>query len=120
VYIASPPSGEGWLGRGGAALGLGLAVVSVVLNEIAMRRLVHAPQPASDTAELVLRDVIKGEALGELATGIVPSFLIAILLTERFPVFLMSGLPLAVAAVPFVLQYRQRRHLRERLWPAAP
>jgi len=117
VYIASPPAGDGWLGRTGAAVGLGLAAFSVVLNEITMRRLLHAPQPASDTSELALRDVIKGEALGELATGIVPTFLAALLLMERFPLGPLFWLPLGVVAVPLVLQRDQRRHMRDHLWP---
>jgi hypothetical protein len=117
VYIASPPAGEGWLGRTGAAIGLGIAALSVLLNEITMRRLLHAPQPASDTSQLALRDLIKGEALAELATGIVPAFLAALLLMERFPLGPVFWLPLAAAAVPLVLQRDQRRHLRDRLWP---
>lgn len=117
-YIASPPAGDGWLGRTGAAVGLALAAVSVILNEVTMRRLLHAPQPSSDASQLALRDVIRGEALGELAMGVVPTFVVAVLLAERLPLGPFFWLPLAAVAVPLALQRDQGRHLRDRLWPS--
>jgi hypothetical protein len=118
VYIASPPAGPGWVGQEGAVVGLGLAGLALVVAEITMRWVLHAPEPAADATLLEVHDLIKGEALGDLATGFVPSLLAAVLLVERFPV--LQWLPYAAVFVPLVLQRDLRRHLRDRLWPAPP
>jgi hypothetical protein len=118
VYIASPPAGPGWVGRTGAVVGLGLAGLALVVAEITMRWVLHVPEPAADATLLEVRDLVKAETLGELATGFVPSLLAAVLLIERFPV--LQWLPYAVVVVPLFLQRDLPRHLRDRLWPAPP
>jgi hypothetical protein len=118
VYVASPPAGPGWVGRNGALVGLGLAGLALLVAELTMRWVLHAPEPAADASLLEVRDLVKGETLGELATAFVPSLLAAVLLVERFPVL---GWPaLAAVLVPLVLQRDVRRHLHDRLWPAPP
>ena len=104
-----------------AVAALGLAAASLLAAEGLVRWMLRVPQAPSDPGELRLLDTLQGEAIGDVALGVIPTLLAASLLLERFPIGAGSQLVVAVPiAALFVLGRDRRRHMRRRLWPTPP
>lgn len=119
AHMASPPP-ESWTTGGGAGVGLGLTIFAVGAGELTCRWLLRAPLPATTLSGLRLHDSLKGETLSIVTSGILPVFVLGILLTERFPHMVgiwPFGVIFALALLP--LENRRQKRMRERLWPVA-
>lgn len=111
-------------GRGRAPLVVGWAVAAaaVATTEFVVRVLVRTPRTASTPAALAVSD----EVTGDLAAVVVgaamgPALLLVYAAEALVPSFApIAPLSLALAGVPYILDSRRRRRVRERLWATDP
>jgi len=120
IFALTQPAGAN-VRPGVAVAGWCIATPFVLANMPVARWLVARPQPASTPDELALRNEITGDTVGLLLGSATLGLWLTSFSTSAV-IYFAEPIGFALFGIPFLLESRRRRRVRERLWtpPARP